>query len=103
MAGPVTGTFTATGQSAEFIAKDRVSILITGGDGTVSIERSFDGGSTWHIISRDSAGNPATYATATLGFNGFIDEPEFGILYRLNCTVFISGTITYRIGGPLNA
>lgn len=101
--GTVSGTFTATGQSAEFIAKGRVSILIDGGDGVVSIERSFDDGVTWFIISRDSAGNPATYATATLGFNGFVDEPEFGgIRYRLNCTTFTTGTITYRIGGSRN-
>jgi hypothetical protein len=99
----VSGTFTGTGQSSAIAVHGRMSILIDGGSGDVSIERSTDDGANWFIISRDSAGNPATYDTVVLGFNGFIDEPEFGIKYRLNCSVYVSGTITYRLGSRDNA
>lgn len=101
--GAVTGTFTGTGNSATFAAKGKISVLIDGGNAVVEIQRSFDKGATWYPISRDSEGNPASYNPNTLGFNGFIDEPEFGILYRLACITYTSGTVTYRIGGPKNA
>ena len=93
----VSGTFTGTGQSAEVELFGKANILIDGGVATVAIERSFDDGTTWTAISRDSAGNPASYATGTLGFNGTIEEPQPGVLYRLNCTAYTSGTVTYRI------
>jgi hypothetical protein len=99
----VSGTFTGSGVSSAIAVHGRMSILIDGGSGDVEIERSTDDGATWFTISRDSAGNPALYATATLGFNGFVDEPEFGIKYRLNCSAFTSGTITYRLGSRDNA
>ena len=91
------GTFTATGQSAAVEIYGKANILIDGGVGTVAVERSFDDGVTWTVISRDSAGNPASYVMATLAFNGVVDEPEPGVLYRLNCTAYTSGTITFRI------
>lgn len=93
----ITGTFTATGQSDAISVKGRANILIDGGSGVVTIERSTDDGSTWYAISKDADGNPATYDTSSLNFNGWIDEPEHRIKYRLNCTGYTSGTITYRI------
>ena len=93
----VDSTFTGTGQSAEVELRGKANILIDGGDGTVVIERKLLGMSAFFPISKDSSGNPASYATGTLGFNGTIEDPEPGVLYRLNCTVFVSGPITYRI------
>lgn len=100
MTGPVTkaeGSFAATGQSAEVEVRGKANIFIDGGDGTVVIERKMFGQSAFTAISKDSSGNPASYATATLGFNGTIEDPEPGALYRLNCTVFVSGPISFRI------
>lgn len=61
--------------------------------GTVTIDRSFDGGATWINLSRDTSGtNNGFSAPFTLVF----EEPEAGILYRFNCTAYTSGTINWR-------
>lgn len=93
----VSGTFTGTGQSS--------SIGIFGGgnfalwgtfDATVVPECSYDGGTTWLPLSKDNAGADASYtAPCNLSF----EEPEHDVLFRLNCTVFASGTVSYRISG----
>ena len=98
MADPLTGTFTATGQSAPVPILSKANVLITGGVGTVQVEKSFDGGTTWYPVSKDSNGTDAAYTTASdTAFNGTVEEPEHGVQYRLNCTAYTSGTITYRI------
>ena len=91
----VAGSFASTGPSAAVAVAGRFNINLAGfGSATVKIERSFDNGSTWHVASRDSAGSEAAYtANASL----VADEPETGVLYRLNCTSFSSGPIAYRI------
>jgi hypothetical protein len=100
----VTGTFTATGQSATFTpdvaTRDtncgQVNISTRGTfDATVQIERSFDNGVNFFICSEDAAGTNAAY---TAPFSVTAQESEAGTLYRLNCTAYTSGTITYRIG-----
>lgn len=97
LANTLTGTFTATGQSTVLTVAGKINVLITGGIGTVAIERSFDG-TNWFVISRDTAGTDASYTTATdTAFNGSLEEPEDGVQYRLNCTAYTSGTITYRV------
>ena len=103
----VAGTFTAVGQSnaAEFYRKFNFWMggpYIAG----VVLERSFDGGATWfEIVEPDgvSAGGNMTVS----GGNGaaersslessVLDEPEPGILYRLRCHTYTSGTVTYRL------
>lgn len=62
--------------------------------GTVNLERSFDGGVAYQIVSTDSVGTPATY---TGDVNACVTETEQGVLYRWNCTAYSSGTINYRI------
>ncbi len=91
----IAGSFAGTGASAAIAVAGRFNITLGGfGNATVKIERSFDGGSTWHVASRDAAGAEATYtANASL----VADEPETGVLYRLNCTALSSGPIAYRI------
>ena len=91
----VAGTFPGTGASVAVAVTGRFNINLAGfGSATVKVERSFDNGSTWHVASRDAAGAEAAYtASASL----VADEPEAGVLYRLNCTSFSSGPIAYRI------
>lgn len=52
----------------------------------INLERSFDGGSTW------IPGGVYAAAASTL-----INEPERHVGYRLNCTQYTSGTISYRL------
>lgn len=101
---PVTGSFAATGQSASFLPspakRDQngaFNIALTGtAVATVQLEKSFDGGTTWCAIYAGgiqlkqwsySSGNFAETAT----------ESEAGVLYRLNCTAFTSGSLAYRL------
>lgn len=88
------GTFTGTGQSGSVAIRGLANLLISGTFvGMVKLQKSFDG-SSWHVVSRDSVGNEAAYtAPAALTF----EEPEDGVLYRLDCTAYTSGTISYRI------
>ena len=91
------GTFAATGRSAAPHARVRgtYNVSVWGVfSGTVRLERSFDGGTTWIPVSRDSSGNDASF-TAPCGITGF--EPEDGVLYSMNCTAYVSGTINFRI------
>lgn len=101
----VTGTFTATGQSASFspTQADRstqsgtFNVALTGtASATVQLERSFDGGTTWCEIWAGGAQlYEWTYASTNLSET--VEECEEGVLYRLNCTSYTSGTITYRL------
>ena len=94
----LSGTFVATGQSAVVTVFGRASLTIEGGIGTVAVERSEDGGTSWVVASKNSDGDAASYTTASaMAFNGVIDEPESQILYRFNCTAYTSGNVNYRI------
>ncbi|MFG1343204.1 hypothetical protein [Xanthobacter autotrophicus] len=92
----VTGTFTATGNSANFVPIPgrgfNVSLWGTF-VGTVVVERSFDAGTTWLPITG------AGVAISTFGgpVSEIFEEPEYGVQYRLRCMSFGSGTINYRI------
>jgi len=61
--------------------------------GTFQLERSFDGGTNWHPLT--AAGNPLYVWTAPESESA--QEDQFGVLYRLDCTAYTSGTINYRI------
>jgi len=96
----VSGTFGATGQSGSFVSDANnnlgtFNVAVWGTfSGSVTLERSFDGGTTWITCGKDSSGTAATYtAPASLT----VSEPEQNVLYRLNCTAYVSGTINYRI------
>lgn len=109
----VSGTFTGTGQSGSGVRgiasgpnnsqttqvlpvfKDLFNIALWGTFvATIKLEKSFDGGVSWQVVSRDVAGREAAY---TGPMNMSVYEPEVNILYRWNCTDFTSGTINYRI------
>jgi len=57
--------------------------------GVVVLQRSFNAGSTWLNVQTYSANTEDTG-----------NEPEDNVWYRLNCTTYTSGTITYRVGQP---
>ena len=63
--------------------------------GTVRLERSFDGGATPIVCGVGGGGQQASWSTGTdLSF--IIGECEKGVLYRLVCTAWTSGTIRWR-------
>lgn len=93
---PITGSFTASGRSAPFTARAArgINVTLAGTFGaTVSLQRSFDGGTTW---------SPLTVAgSAWASFTGPVSEiawedPEDAVLYSLLCA-WTSGTVNYRL------
>jgi hypothetical protein len=101
----ISGSFTATGQSASAVVFGPFNAVLWGTplsgtgvsgtfSGTVQIERSMDGGTTWVVVSTDGTGTQAIY-TSPVSVAGM--EPENGVLYRFDCTIYTSGTINYRL------
>lgn len=98
------GTFTATGQSTSILAWGSFNVVFGGTSGpngsytaTIRLERSFDGGTTWYVVGVGGTGAQAVYSTPNQDVSVVFTEPEKGVLYRLNCTAYTSGTIAYRI------
>lgn len=95
----VSGTFTGTGNgtAAQFLGPFNVELSGTW-TGTVVLERSFDGGTTYISAAMDTTGTAASY---TANVSIVVVETEPGVLYRVRCSVFGSGTIAYRLSaGP---
>jgi hypothetical protein len=66
--------------------------------GTVQLERSFDGGTTYVAAAKDTSGTAAAYTT---NVSIVVIEGEPGVIYRVRCTAFTSGTVAYRLSaGP---
>lgn len=63
---------------------------------TAQLERSFDGGNTWIVANIGGQGSLAQWSAGTPVSAAF-GEPEMGVLYRINCIAYTSGTINYRI------
>lgn len=102
MTQPVTGSFAATGQSGSFkpvmrtMAWGSFNVFLNGaGTATIQLEKSYDGGTTWHGIY---AAGTQIYVWSYAGTNisETVDEPEPGVVYRLNCTAFTSA-VNYRM------
>jgi hypothetical protein len=70
--------------------------------GTVLLERSFDGGSTWLNVTNPGA-TGGTFASYTADVSLSFFEPERGCLYRFNCVAYTSGVINYRLSASGNA
>lgn len=93
----LSGQFSGVAASAGIACFGKFNISLWGGTGTVQIERSFDGGTTWIPLSKDYSGAIASYnVTAAAPVSLIADEPESGVLYRLNCTAWTSA-VSYRI------
>ena len=95
----VSGSFTGTGSSSAAMFFRRFNVSLWGTFvGTVILERSFDGGTTFLPCAIDAAGDANAY-TAPMSI--VAAEPEPGVYYRLRCSAFTSGTINYRMSaGP---
>jgi hypothetical protein len=64
------------------------------GTATVKLERSFDEGATWQVVSKDSSGADASF---TANCSLVVEEVEKGVMYRWNCTAWTSGTLACRL------
>lgn len=92
--------FTFTGVAAEIATTGADAAASFTGSGvtysaTINIERSFDGCATW-IVCNFGSGTLAQINAGT-PFDVTFGEPEKQVFYRLNCIVYTSGTINYRI------
>lgn len=84
---PVTGSFTSVSASNAFITRAGFNLSLSGfGSATVVLQRSFDKGNSWKNVESFSS-----------DVERRVDDPEGGVWYRLNCTVYTSGTIEYRM------
>src|SRR5262249_17311740 len=91
----LTGSFAGTGAGSSIAFRDSFNASIWGVFvGTVVIEKSYDNGSSWSAVSKDPSGAAASY---TAPASVVVTEPELGILYRLNCSAYTSGTINWRL------
>lgn len=91
----ISGQFAGVSASFAVALRGAFNLMLSGAFvATVQLERSFDGGLTWQVVSRDAQGAPAGY-TAACNLSG--DEPEPSVLYRVNCTAFTSGPVGYRL------
>ncbi len=100
----VAGVFTGTGQSGSFLVWGPFNLFLYGSSGpngawsgTVRLERSFDGGTTWVVCGIGGSGAQATWVGASADISIVVGEVERGMLYRLNCTAYTSGNINYRM------
>ena len=83
-------TFQFTGAPVGFF-----NVTITGTFvGTIQLENSFDGGVNWAPMSGSTVGTTATFAAPT---QFLANEPEAGVLWRVNCTAYTSGTANVRL------
>jgi len=92
----VVGTFAATGQSASFVPLAGRGFNVTAYGTFVAsfqLERSFDAGAHWSPIT---AAGTQRYIWTTPE-SEVAQEDQYGVMYRLNCTAYTSGTVNYRI------
>lgn len=100
----LSGSFAGTGQSASAPVFGSFNISIWGTpltgtgtsgsfNGTVALERSLDGGTTWIPVATDGTGTQAIYTTAVAVAG---QEPQHAA-YRFDCTTYVSGTINYLL------
>lgn len=97
----VAGTFTGATNSSAAIFYGWMNVSIWGTFvGTVVAERSFDGGTTW---LGSSLPNSTTAISLTAPASFSVVEPEHQVLWRLRCSAFTSGTISYRLSQASDA
>lgn len=89
------GSFTSAGtQSAVMLFKGGFNITLSGTFvATVALERSFDLATTWNPITYID-GSPVQWTAAV---STPFEEIEDGVVYRLNCIAFVSGSVNWRL------
>lgn len=90
--------FTATGVSGSLAFVGDANLSLVGGVGAVKLQKSYDCGQSWITVSRAADGTEAAYDLADGGnVSVVVFEPEKGMQYRVNCTAYTSGAISYRL------
>jgi hypothetical protein len=92
----VAGSFTGVNQaSGSAIFWGAFNITLEGTfNADIQLQRSFDGGVNFTPVSKNTSGEPFLLSIpASLTWA----EIEQDVLYRLVCTAYTSGTITYRL------
>lgn len=90
------GTFTATGTSAAIGLSGDFNFSLSGTfQASIVLEKSFDGGTTWIPVSLDGTGLPVSLVSQ--GASIVTQEIEAGMLYRVNCSSYASGSAFWRI------
>jgi hypothetical protein len=95
----VEGSFTATGASESFapataLRRGRFNVSLSGTfEADVTLERSFDAGTTWIAVASIDL-SPVTLDGA---ISLACEETEASVVWRLHCTSYTSGTVTYRM------
>jgi hypothetical protein len=102
----LSGSFTGTGVSGNFQFLGVFNLIFGGSGGpngayvaSLQLERSFDGGTTWYVAGVGGGGAQALYNVANQDVSVLVTEVERGMVYRLHCTAYTSGTINYRLSG----
>lgn len=94
-------TFVPVGQAGSR-SGGRFNVTLTPGGtfaGTVSIERSFDGGTTWTIMRHPLTHAALTFVSAADGAGAAsmqFTETERDVLYRAACSARSAGSCAYR-------
>ena len=87
--GEIEQDFTSTGVSESIRLSDKFNFSLDfstlSGEGTVELQRSFDDGSTWKTVESNTADVEK------------VGDAAENILWRTECTVYTSGTITSRV------
>jgi hypothetical protein len=83
------GTFSAAAQTSSPLTVYGGFSVSAKGDGTVSLQRTFDSGTTWYTV------HEFTTADAVESIN--LVEPEKNAQYQLVCGSLNTGVIEYRI------
>jgi hypothetical protein len=94
---PVTGVFTAIGQSAVFapVAGRSFNVWLPAYTGSIQLECSPDGVS-WYILT-ESGVQLKKWVNPTAAFQEKWETAEVGLFFRLNCTLYVSGSPAYRL------
>jgi len=92
----ISGTINGSGQTSSAVQLINEFSVCVGGtfNATVLLERSPDEGINYFPCSTDATGTPASY-TAPMSVD--VMSLRHGMLYRLRCTAYSSGTITWVI------
>lgn len=92
----VEGSFTGLGFSeSEAFRPGGINISVWGTfTGTVTVERSFDGGTVWIPLSTDLIGGLLSFTSQR---SLIAEEVERNVLYRMSCTAFTAGPINFRM------
>lgn len=94
----IAGSISATGATPSVELYGWFNASVSGGNAAARLERSFDGGTTWHALMQGQSIivvslNAVGQGSASIS----MFEPELGVLYRFNCTTYTSGPTAYRL------